>query len=124
MRSLCTFYIATLTKVAKLKLCESEDAFMSNRKRLMLPTEIVTAVEDCGFLKAFPAGGDAHRRLFITVLSFIMIMSVYGRFFKLAHLYTAIAPVLLSSLRRAEPECRAGALSRVIVPCALRAQSS
>ena len=33
---------------------------------------------------------------FITVLSFIMIMSVYGRFFKL-YLYTAIAPVSLSA---------------------------
>ena len=32
----------------------------------------------------------------ITVLSFIMIMSVYGRFFKL-YLYTAIAPVPLST---------------------------
>ena len=34
--------------------------------------------------------------LFITVLSFIMIMTVYGRFFKL-FLYTAIAPVPLSA---------------------------
>lgn len=34
--------------------------------------------------------------LFITVLSFIMIMSVYGRFFRL-YLYTAIAPIPLSS---------------------------
>lgn len=34
--------------------------------------------------------------LFITVLSFIMIMTVYGRFFKL-YLYTAIAPIPLSS---------------------------
>ena len=34
--------------------------------------------------------------LFITVLSFIMIMSVYGRFFRL-YLYTAIAPVPLAS---------------------------
>lgn len=34
--------------------------------------------------------------LFITVLSFIMIMSVYGRFFRL-FLYTAIAPIPLSS---------------------------
>ena len=33
---------------------------------------------------------------FITVLSFIMIMSVYGRFFRL-YLYTAIAPIPLSS---------------------------
>ena len=34
--------------------------------------------------------------LFITVLSFIMIMSVYGRFFRL-YLYTAIAPIPLST---------------------------
>ena len=34
--------------------------------------------------------------LFITVLSFIMVMSVYGRFFRL-YLYTAIAPIPLSS---------------------------
>ena len=34
--------------------------------------------------------------LFITVLSFIMIMSVYGRFFKL-YIYTAIVPVPLSA---------------------------
>ena len=63
----------------------------------VLPQEIVTAVEDCGFFESIPLwavtliGG-----LFITVLSFIMIMSVYGRFFKL-YLYTAIAPVPLSS---------------------------
>jgi hypothetical protein len=34
--------------------------------------------------------------LFITVLSFILIMTVYGRFFKL-YLYTAIAPIPLST---------------------------
>lgn len=66
-------------------------------QKIVLPTEIVTAVEDCGFFESIPLwavtliGG-----LFITVLSFIMIMSVYGRFFKL-YLYTAIAPVPLSS---------------------------
>lgn len=63
----------------------------------VLPDEIVTAVEDCGFFESIPLwavtliGG-----LFITVLSFIMIMTVYGRFFKL-YLYTAIAPVPLSA---------------------------
>ena len=93
---------------------------MSNRKKTVLPTEIVTAVEDCGFFESIPLwavtliGG-----LFITVLSFIMIMSVYGRFFKL-YLYTAIAPVPLSSLRESRARMSAGALSRVIVPCALR----
>lgn len=63
----------------------------------VLPAEIVTAVEGCGFFESIPLwavtliGG-----LFITVLSFIMIMTVYGRFFKL-YLYTAIAPVPLSA---------------------------
>ena len=90
----------------------------------VLPAEIVTAIEDCGFFESIPLwavtliGG-----LFITVLSFIMIMSVYGRFFKL-YLYTAIAPVPLSSLRESRARMSAGALSRVIVPCALRVQSS
>lgn len=63
----------------------------------VLPDEIIKAVEDCGFFESIPLwavtliGG-----LFITVLSFIMIMSVYGRFFRL-FLYTAIAPIPLSS---------------------------
>ena len=62
-----------------------------------LPQEIITAVEKCGFFESIPLwavtliGG-----LLITVLSFIMIMTVYGRFFKL-YLYTAIAPIPLST---------------------------
>lgn len=63
----------------------------------VLPDEIIEAVEDCGFFESILLwavtliGG-----LFITVLSFIMIMSVYGRFFRL-YLYTAIAPIPLAS---------------------------
>ena len=62
-----------------------------------LPQEIITAVEKCGFFESIPLwavtliGG-----LFITVLSFIMIMTVYGRFFKI-YLYTALSPVALAS---------------------------
>ena len=62
-----------------------------------LPQQIISAVESCGFFESIPLwavtliGG-----LFITVLSFIMIMTVYGRFFKL-YLYTAIAPIPLST---------------------------
>ena len=50
----------------------------------VLPAEIVTAVEDCGFFESIPLwavtliGG-----LLIWVLSFVMILSVYGRFFKM-----------------------------------------
>lgn len=63
----------------------------------VLPQEMVSAIEDVGFFDSIPLwavtliGG-----LFITVLSFVMIMSVYGRFFRL-YLYTAIAPIPLSS---------------------------
>lgn len=63
----------------------------------VLPTEIVTAIEDCGFFESIPLwaitliGG-----LFVWVLSFIMILSVYGRMFKL-YMYTAIAPVPLAT---------------------------
>jgi hypothetical protein len=63
----------------------------------ILPNTIINAIEDCGFFESIPLwavtliGG-----LFIWVLSFIMILSVYGRFFKL-YMYTAIAPIPLSS---------------------------
>ena len=63
----------------------------------VLPQEIITAVEDCGFFESIPLwavtliGG-----LFIWVLSFVMILSVYGRFFKM-YMYTALAPVPLSA---------------------------
>lgn len=63
----------------------------------VLPAEVILAVESCGFFESIPLwavtliGG-----LFIWVLSFVMILSVYGRFFKI-YMYTAIAPVPLST---------------------------
>lgn len=62
-----------------------------------LPAEMIKAIEKCGFFESIPLwavtliGG-----LVVTVLSFIMIMTVYGRFFKL-YLYTAIAPIPFST---------------------------
>lgn len=62
-----------------------------------LPSEMITTIEECGFFESIPLwavtliGG-----LFITVLSFIMIMTVYRRFFKL-YMYTALAPIPLST---------------------------
>ena len=63
----------------------------------VLPSEIIDAIESCGFFESIPLwavtliGG-----LLIWVLSFVMILSVYGRFFKL-FMYTALAPVPLAS---------------------------
>lgn len=82
-------------------------AGFGSAQQTVLPQEIVTAVEDCGFFESIPLwavtliGG-----LFVTVLSFVMILSVYGRFFRL-YLYTAIAPVPLSSFA-GEPSQQVG----------------
>ena len=62
-----------------------------------LPQAMIDAINSCGFFESIPLwavtliGG-----LFVTVISFKMILSVYGRFFKL-YLYTAIAPIPLST---------------------------
>ena len=64
----------------------------------VLPNELVTAVSNCGFWESIPLWAvTLIGSLLITVLSFIMIMTVYGRFFKL-YLFTALAPVPLSAL--------------------------
>lgn len=65
--------------------------------RTTLPNEMVTAIEDCGFFESIPLWAvTLIGSLFITVLSFIIILTVYARFFRL-YLYTAIAPVPLSA---------------------------
>lgn len=64
---------------------------------LLLPDELVAAIENCGFFESIPLWAvTLIGSLFIIVLSFIIIMSVYGRFFKL-YMYTAIAPIPLST---------------------------
>lgn len=63
----------------------------------LLPQEIINAVDDCGFLDSIPLWAiSLLGSIFITVLSFVIILTVYGRFFKL-YLYTAISPVPLSA---------------------------
>ena len=74
-----------------------ESAGFGEAEETVLPPEIVEAVEECGFLESIPLWAvTLIGSLFITILSFIMIMSVYGRFFRL-YLYAAIAPVTLST---------------------------
>ena len=72
-------------------------ANITNSTNTTLPTSMIETIESVSFLKSVPLwavtiiGG-----LIVTVLSFVMIMTVYGRFFKL-YLYTALAPVPLST---------------------------
>ena len=72
-------------------------AGFSAPQNTILPPEIITAVEDCGVFESIPLWAvTLIGSLFITVLSFVMIMTVYGRFFRM-YLYTAIAPVPLAT---------------------------
>lgn len=72
-----------------------------------IPNEIVNAVNSLSFLESIPVWAvSLIGCLIVIVLSFIMIMSVYGRFFKL-YLYTAIAPIPLSTFA-GEPSSHIG----------------
>ena len=62
-----------------------------------LPVELVTAIEELKLLQSIPLWiVSLLGSLFITVMSFILILTVYGRFFKL-YLYTALSPLPLAS---------------------------
>ena len=62
-----------------------------------LPSEMVTIIEDVGFLESIPLWAiTLLGSLFIWVLSLVMILTVYSRFFKL-YMATAIAPIPMSS---------------------------
>ena len=62
-----------------------------------LPGEIVTAIEGLGLLASIPLWlVSLLGSLFITVMSFILLLTVYGRFFRL-YLFTALAPLPLAS---------------------------
>ena len=72
-------------------------AGLAKSDELLLPDELVTAIEECGFFESIPLWAvTLIGSLFIMVLSFIIIMSVYGRFFKI-YMYTAIAPIPLAT---------------------------
>ena len=62
-----------------------------------LPSEIVDKIEAVGMLESIPLWiVTLLGSLLITVLSFVMILTVYGRMFKL-YMYTAIAPIPLAT---------------------------
>lgn len=82
-------------------------AGLAKTTEMVLPDSIIKSIEDCGFWESVPLWAvTLIGSLFITVLSFVMIMTVYGRFFKL-YLYTAIAPIPLSGFA-GEPTSQIG----------------
>lgn len=69
----------------------------SSSKDMTLPPDIVSAIEKCDFLSSIPLWiVSLLGVLVVTVLAFVLILSVYGRFFKL-FMYTAIAPIPIST---------------------------
>ena len=63
----------------------------------MLPDDLIEAIDKVSFFDSIPLWAiSLIGTLFITVLSFVMILTVYGRFFKL-YMYTALAPIPLAT---------------------------
>jgi hypothetical protein len=74
----------------------------------MIPADMVAAIEGLGLLASIPLWlVSLIASLVMTILSFIVILTVYGRFFKL-YIYTAIAPIPLSAFA-GEPTQHVGA---------------
>ena len=79
--------ISTITRTVGLGTAEST----------VIPQEIIDAVNNTGFLESISLWAvTLLGSIFITILSFIMILTVYGRFFKI-YMYTAISPIPLAA---------------------------
>lgn len=79
--------ISTITRTVGLGTAEST----------VIPQEIIDTVNNTGFLESIPLWAvTLLGSIFITILSFIMILTVYGRFFKI-YMYTAISPIPLAA---------------------------
>ena len=82
-------------------------AGLAAQTAVKMPAEMEAAIRALTFWQSIPAWAvSLIGSLVIIVLSFVMIMSVYGRFFKL-YLYTAIAPIPLSAFA-GEPSANIG----------------
>ena len=84
-----------------------DTAGLTAQAAVTMPEEMAAAIQALTFWQSIPAWAvSLIGSLVIIVLSFVMIMSVYGRFFKL-YLYTAIAPIPLSAFA-GEPSANIG----------------
>lgn len=74
-----------------------DTAGLSGASETVIPEEMIKTIESVSFFDSIPLWAvTLIGSLFITILSFVMIMSVYGRFFRL-YLYTSIAPLPLAT---------------------------
>jgi len=72
-------------------------AGLAGGDQAMLPDSVRYAIDNTGFFASIPLWAvTLIGSLFVTVLAFVMILTVYGRFFRL-YMYTAIAPIPFST---------------------------
>ncbi len=89
-----------------------------------LPDKIVEAIEDVSFLESIPLWlVSLLGSLLITVLSFVLILTVYGRFFRI-FIYTAIAPLPLASFAGEATSAPGRRFSEAMSACVWRARLS
>ena len=75
----------------------TESVGLGIAQETVVPQEIIDAVSNTGFLESIPLWAvTLLGAIFITILSFVMILTVYGRFFKL-YMYTAMSPIPLAA---------------------------
>lgn len=101
-RGMVMYGMELMTKIFEIVqgiiLAITETAGLGVSSETVLPQEIIDAVSNAGFLESIPLWAvTLLGSIFITILSFVMILTVYGRFFKL-YMYTAISPIPLAAV--------------------------
>ena len=75
----------------------TESVGLGIAQETVVPQEIIDAVSNTGFLEYIPLWAvTLLLYIFIKIIYFLIILTVYGRFFKL-YMYTAISPIPLAA---------------------------
>lgn len=74
-----------------------ETSGFTGSQSITLPQSMIDTIESCGFWESIPLWAvTLIGSLLVWVLSFVMILTVYGRFFKM-FIYVAVAPIPLAT---------------------------
>ena len=74
-----------------------EASGFTGSQSISLPQSMIDTIESCGFWESIPLWAvTLIGSLLVWVLSFVMILTVYGRFFKM-FIYVAVAPIPLAT---------------------------
>lgn len=74
-----------------------EASGFTGSQNITLPQSMIDTIESCGFWESIPLWAvTLIGSLLVWVLSFVMILTVYGRFFKM-FIYVAVAPIPLAT---------------------------